>query len=202
MMEHSPNRVSKSRCAAIFVSGLCTALTAFASPPATRSALRYDTDYPAIAYGDMPRANPIARLQERLDRGEVKLEFRGPRGYLDSMLRALDIDPSSQVLVYSKTSLQIDVIGPATPSAIHFNDDTYVAWVQGSVLLELSAMDNERGAVFYTFRNRHDDPGPMQRETSRCLSCHDTFSMTGGGVPRFLFASTLVDTDGVALEME
>ena len=169
------------------------------SPPPAHTSLRYDFDYPAIGYGDRPVSNSIARLQTRLDRGEVKLKFDPARGYLDSLLEALAVDASSQTLVYSKTSLQIDVIRAATPRAIYFNDDTYVAWVQGSDLLELVVMDANLGPVFYTLPNRDDPAMQFQRETSRCLNCHDTYSMMGGGVPRFLFMSAYVGANGTAL---
>lgn len=163
------------------------------------SRLRYDTDYPTIDYSAPATENPIARLQQRLDRREVRLEFHGPRGYLDSLLGLLGIDASSQVLVYSKTSLQVDHISAATPRAIYFNDDTYVAWVQGSNLLEMSVMDASRGAVFYSLDNRPEAPSRFERHTSECLACHDTYSMSGGGVPRFLIDSTLVDTNGIII---
>src|SRR6185312_2956286 len=113
------------------------------------TALPYQREYPAIPYTQMPVDNAIARLQARIDRGEVKLVYREPRGYLDSILAALGIDPSSQALVYSKTSLQTGEISAATPRAIYFNDDTYVAWVQHGDL-ELAAMDSKLGQVFYT----------------------------------------------------
>lgn len=179
-------------------SAAATAQTEAVAP----SSLRYDQDYPTIAYSATPRANEIARLQSRLDRGEVRLAWHAPRGYLDSLLKALNIDPSSQLLVYSKTSLQFRLIRAATPRAIYFNDDTYVAWVQGTDFLEIATMDSERGAVFYTLPNHRDDAPIMQRETNRCLSCHDTFSMTGGGVPRFLFLSAPVDAEGILLPRE
>ena len=35
--------------------------------------------------------NPIEDLQEQIDSGAVHLEYRRPRGYLDSLLDALDI---------------------------------------------------------------------------------------------------------------
>jgi hypothetical protein len=151
---------------------------------------RYDIDYPVVAYGARPTQNEIARLQERLDRGEVKLAFRADRGYLDALLEALGIDASSQVLVFSKTSLQLHSISRDTPRAIYFNDDTYVAWVQKTDVLEIATMDSQRGAVFYTLDNRAGAPVKVQREMSRCLNCHDTFSLSGGGVPRFLFLSS------------
>jgi hypothetical protein len=183
---------------ALLWSAAATAQTETVSP----SSLRYDLDYPTIAYSATPRANEIARLQSRLNRGEVRLAFSEPRGYLDSLLAALRIDPSSQLLVYSKTSLQFRLIRGSTPRAIYFNDDTYVAWVQGTEFLEIATMDSERGAVFYTLPNQRGAEPVMQRETNRCLSCHDTFSMTGGGVPRFLFLSAPVDAEGLLLPRE
>ena len=160
---------------------------------------RYDTEYPTIGYGGKAQHNEIERLQDRLDRGDVKLEFRGVRGYLDSVLKLLDIDPSSQVLVYSKTSLQVDHISAATPRAIYFNDDTYVAWVQNSQTLELAVMDDNLGPVFYTLHNAPDGSTTFDRESSRCLTCHDRFAMAGGGVPQFLLDSAVVDTDGIVI---
>jgi hypothetical protein len=164
------------------------------------TALRYDTDYPELDYAGAASNNPVARLQSSLDRGEVKLKFNARRGYLDSVLQALKVDPSSQTLVYSKTSLQIDAIRAATPRAIYFNDDTYVAWVQGADRpIEIVAMDRALGPVFYTLPNHDGAPMQLQRETSRCLTCHDSFSMMGGGVPRFLFMSTVVSVNGESL---
>jgi hypothetical protein len=119
----------------------------------TRSALRYDYDYPDIGYGEKANANAVARLQARIDRGQAKLTFHPTRGYLDSVLKELGIDASSQTLVYSKTSLQIDAIRAATPRAIYFNDDTYVAWVPHTTFLEVVTMDSAQGQVFYTLPN-------------------------------------------------
>lgn len=159
-------------------------------------AIRYDSEYPTIGYADSPSHNAIVRLQERINRGEVRLKFEGPRGYLDSVLKALGIDPSSQTLVYSKTSLQLGLIRAATPRAIYFDDDTYVAWIPGTQFLEIATMDGVLGPVFYTLSNNSPTVVHIDRETSRCLTCHDTWGMTGGGVPRFLFLSTLVGENG------
>ena len=166
-------------------------------PEPRHSALRYDAEYPAIGYADPPKHNAFARLQQKLDRGEVKLEWQAPRGYLDSLLKALNIDKSSQALVFSKTSLEISYITDKTPRAIYFDDETYVAWVQGAPSLELMAVDSAIGPVFYTLPNR--DPAVaarLDRETLRCLNCHDSFSLMGGGVPHFLMVSTYAGIEG------
>jgi hypothetical protein len=137
-----------------------------------------------------------------MDRGDVKLKFAPGRGYLDSLLQALGIDPSSQTLVYSKTSLQIDLIKATTPRAIYFDDDTYIAWIRDTNMIEMTTMDSAVGPVFYTLPNHDPASAHLDRETLRCLTCHDTFSMMGGGVPRFLFMSSPVTVTGEPLTNE
>lgn len=167
------------------------------------ASLTYDKEYPVIGYARTAQNNAIARLQARMDRGEVKLQYRAPRGYLDSLLKALDIDPSSQALVYSHTSLQIGAISAATPRAIYFNDDTYVGWVQGEKEnIELAAMDSKLGQVFYTLPNHPSETARPQRKILDCLACHDTYELSGGGVPRFLLMSTYTDVLGNQLTHE
>ncbi len=56
-------------------------------------------------------------------------------------------------------------------------------------MLEIVTMDADRGAVFYILSNTDGRPA-FEREAMRCLICHDSYSMLGGGVPRFLFEST------------
>jgi hypothetical protein len=173
----------------------------FALPTPTR--LPYDSEYPVLHYGRTPTHNAIAQLQQRLAAGSVRLTFSAPRGYLDSLLQALAIDPSSQVLVYSKTSLQKGKISAATPRALYFDANTYVGYVQDGENLELGAMDSELGQVFYTLPNHAAAAAPqLQRETLTCLACHDTYEMSGGGVPRFLLMSSYVDIHGNQLTHE
>src|SRR5690349_8120949 len=74
--------------------------SAVATPPAPREPLRYDTEYPSMRYATAPRTDPVAKLAERLARGELKLERDPQRGYLDSLLAALEMDPASQTLVF------------------------------------------------------------------------------------------------------
>ena len=170
--------------------------------PSASAALRYDTEYPAVGYSGTAEKNRIALLQARLDRGEVPLEFEPAHGYLRSLLKALDIDPSSQVLIYSKTSLQTGEIQAASPRAIYFNEDTYVGWVQGSGQMELGTMDSALDQVFYTLQNGRPSKVHFKRETQTCLSCHDSLSYSGGGVPRFLLMSSYVNTHGEQLTHE
>ncbi len=157
------------------------------------NASRYDQEYPVIDYSGPATHNRVWRMQQRINSGELKLEWEPRWGYLRSLLKALDINPDSQVLVFSRTSLQTDKISATTPRAIYFNDDTYVGWVQDSALTEFTVIDAHAGVVFFGLDNRQGSAVHMERDGGRCLTCHDTYSMMGGGVPRVLVMSSPVD---------
>jgi hypothetical protein len=168
--------------------------------PAPGPVLRYATEYPTIPYLTAPRADRVAKLAERVARGEARLDFRGERGYLDSLLGALEIDPSSQILVYSQTSLQSRLIGPRTPRAIYFNDDVYVAFVQQGPI-EIAALDPNLGPVFYLLEQRPQSP-KFSAELDRCLTCHDSYSLSGGGAPRLIVGSGYTGNTGMLVAHE
>src|SRR4029077_14771720 len=94
--------------------------------------------------------NAIVRLQEKIDSGAVKVQFDEKDGYLRSLLQELKIPIESQVLVFSKTSFQRDLISPERPRAIYFNDDVYVGSVRDAPVLEISVADPNLGPLFYT----------------------------------------------------
>ena len=170
-------------------------------PPAVADALRYDTEYPAIPYSTGARTDAIAKLVARIERGEVKLEYHAVRGYLDSLLAALDIDPASQTLVFSQTSLQSRLIRPSTPRAIYFNDDVYVAYVQNAPI-EIASLDPNLGPVFYLLDQERNAPPHFGAQLTTCLSCHDSYSLSGGGVPRLLFGSGYTGMTGLLVSHE
>ena len=186
--------------AAALGAGVLLAAAFLAQPAAAQ--FRYDVEYPTVQYTEKPKDNSIADLIERVEAGEVEFEYSGNRGFFDSLIEALEIDPSSQVLVYSGTSMQYSLIEAETPRALYFSDDAYVAWVQGSNVVEIAAMDARLGPVFYTFENSQRRPGHFLRETNRCLNCHDTQGMMGGGVPELPVRSILVDRFGATFGYE
>jgi hypothetical protein len=163
----------------------------------TVPAHRYDVEYPAMNYSEAVLSDPVARLQERLDGGEAQLEFDDTgHGYLVSALRELGVDPTSQVLVFSRTSVQIGFITPETPRAIYFSDDTYVAWPPGAPEIEIASMDPNLGPVFYTLSQDSTEEIRFDRKMNECLRCHDSYSLTGGGVPRFITGSGFTGNRG------
>jgi hypothetical protein len=157
-------------------------------------------EHPTIAYSNTAPADAVARLQRALDAGETSLAFDAERGYLPALLRALHVPVSSQGLVFSRTSLQVDHIAPWSPRAIYFSEDVYVGWVQGGPVVEVAAVDPVLGAVFYTVRQ---EPGAMPaiaRQTRDCLQCHA--SEATGRVPGFIMRSTVVDRHGYPVSSE
>src|SRR5690242_17694429 len=80
-----------------------------------------DFENEIINYRKAQANDPVARLQQQIDRGEVKLEYDSKHGYLISVLKQLKVPVSSQMLVFSKTSFQRDLISPQSPRALYFN---------------------------------------------------------------------------------
>jgi len=157
-----------------------------------------DFDHGFIAYSKTAPTDAVARLQRRVDSGEVNLEFDSRLGYLPAILRALNVPASSQSLVFSKTSFQFTQIAPARPRAIYFNDDVYVGYVQGSRTMEFAVSDPKLGAVFYTLEEEENVRPRFQREIYFCLICHDSSAITGG-VPGFMTLSVLPEKEGNAI---
>jgi len=160
----------------LIVSPIALALVASAilCPPRKLLAADGALDSEPISYSSPDTDNPVGRLQERIDRGEATLEFDPAQGYLRSVLDHLDIPVSSQGLVYSKTSFQRDQISPATPRAIYFGDDAYIGWVQHGEVLELSAIDPQKGAIFYVLPQKPVERPQFRRQTHECLQCHES----------------------------
>ncbi len=162
-------------------------------PAENERGTRYEVEYPAIGYGTVRPSERIAMLQSKLDEGASNLTFDDTDGYLTAVLEALDIDPSSQLLVFSKTSINKRHILPSRPRAIFFNDDAYVAVVPETGMLEIATMDPQLGPLFFILEQRASAAPKFDRQTVQCLRCHDSLTMTGGGVPRFILGSGYVD---------
>jgi len=142
-------------------------------------------------------SDPIAELQRKMTAGQAKLEFEKDHGYLVSLLKTLKVPVSSQTLVFSKTSLQSERISPKTPRAIYFNDDVYVAWVQGAGLIEIMSTDPEKGPAFYVLSQDRNEHPQFERSTGHeCSVCHYVTEAAPKFVPRLLVSSVIPDTTG------
>jgi len=107
-----------------------------------------DIEAEPINYSTATAANAVSRLEQRLAAGKATLTYELNFGYLRSLLRELNVPQSSQMLVFTKTSLQRHRIGPSRPRAIYFGDDVYVGFCQSGDVLEVTAVDPSLGEVF------------------------------------------------------
>ncbi len=150
-------------------------------------------DSPVIGYENAGKNDPVARLQQKIERGEVKLEYSEVDGYLSSVLKQLNVPVSSQGLVFSKTSFQLFRISPKNPRAIYFNDDVYVGWVRGGDFVEISTADPKLGGVFYMLEQTKTDQPKIVRN-NECLQCHSSGNTRN--VPGHIVRSVFPDERG------
>ncbi len=138
----------------------------------------------------------FSKLIPLLDRGEVKLDISSDKAQLTSLLKALDVPVSSQLLVYSATSFQGGLIRPANPRALYFNDEVYVGYVPGG-RFEVAAIDPDLGPVFRIFRPSNSGRPEITR-TERCMNCHA--GRTSKQVPGLVVESVICTDTGASLD--
>jgi hypothetical protein len=153
-----------------------------------------DLDRPPIAYSTAKTNDAVTALRTKLAKGTAKLEHDDEHGYLKSLLKELDVPISSQVLVFSKTSLQRSRIGPRTPRAIYFNDDVMIGFCRHGDVIEIASADPNLGTVFYTLDQDPASGATFTRQTESCLICHG--SSSNQGFPGDLIRSVSVDRAG------
>jgi len=141
--------------------------------------------------------DPVAILQRRLAAGDVKLRFDPKRGYLPALLEALRVPISSQGLVFSKTSSQGDHTSPQTPRALYFSDDVSIGWVPDGPLIDLTAVDPQRGPIFYTLAQATNQPPSFVRGAD-CMRCH--ISPKTLNVPGWVVQSVLTASNGMPVK--
>ena len=176
----------------MFAIGLCSyALGVFSPVAAQRAgAFRGSTEDPAIRYASTPLNNAVVEANKKLQEGTVRLTFEGRAGFLRSALDALQIPVDSQLLVFSRASLQGKLINEQNPRALFFTDRVALGWVRGGEVIEVAAHDETAGIVFYTLAQRAEEANgaPQFKRAFECLGCH----MTGDtlGVPGLLMFSS------------
>lgn len=153
---------------------------------------RFET--PPINYSGATPDNPAARFREQVRSTPGVLKYEDRFGYLRSVLDALKVPVESQVLVFSKTSLQQRRIAPGTPRALYFNDDVYIGMVPNGEVVEISAADPALGTVFYSLTQHADQHAELIRQVDNCLQCHG--STLTGGIPGHIMRSVYTDVAG------
>ena len=165
-----PSWSSIAPAAAALVSGLLAAgsfLTGASEAAETRPGI-YN---PLHEYDTRPVDDRFYRYLQRLEAGEAQLDTSDEQAMLLSLLKDLEVPVSSQMLVYTATSLQKGLISPRNPRALYFNDDTYVGFVPGG-RIEIISLDPQLGGIFYLFDKLQPGRQPRIRRTADCMNCH------------------------------
>ena len=153
------------------VARLGGAAAALALAAGARAQSNPDYEQPPVAYSATAPADALAALQPRIAAGELSFAG-GEMRALQTLLAALGVPVESQMLVFSKTSLQRGRIRPERPRALYFSDSVYVGWVPGG-LMEVTAVDPQLGPVFYSLEvTAVRDAEPKIVRDSDCLRCH------------------------------
>jgi hypothetical protein len=155
-----------------------------------------DLDHPEIQYTTRPLKDRVSELNRRIQTGEVQLKFDGGQGYLRSVLGVLSVPIESQMIVFSKTSIQMVRIDPRNPRSLFFNDSVTVGWVPGGPIVELAAEDPSQGVIFFTLDQKPVERPQLVRRDS-CLECHLSYSSLG--VPGMLVRSVFPAPDGTPI---
>ena len=153
---------------------------------------------PPHSYLEHQPRDRMTRLLKAMAAGEVKIDTTSPHAHLRSMLVALEIPQSSQLLVFSASSLQSEIINPRNPRALYFNEDTYLGYVPGGKL-EVISMDPTHGAIFHLFEGL-DIGGapPAVTRSTKCFNCHAGHAT--GRIPGLIAESLLPMPSGASLE--
>ena len=146
-------------------------------------------------YWSRPLRDPFTRLLAESG-GTVPLDTANPKAGLESLLKALRVPVSSQLLVYSATSFQSGLITPANPRALYFNDEVYVGYVPGGHL-EVATIDPNLGPVFHLLRLGRGAQPQISR-SERCMNCHA--GRASRQVPGFFTESVICTDTGASLD--
>lgn len=176
---------------------VCTAISALMMAGMLTAAEIKDFAAPPHNYWTQPPRDRFTKLFEQIKGGSLKFDASSPTAYLSGLLRALEIPASSQLLVFSVTSLQSNLISPRNPRALYFNEDTYVGYVPGG-RIEIASFDPELGGIFYIFQIPAGDGSPVLDRSNRCFNCHaGSFSRR---VPGLFVESVIPGENGGPLE--
>ena len=122
---------------------------------------------------ERPPPDSVAALLAQLKAGAPPIPYRPGTGYLPGLLERLEIPQESQILVFSKTSLQTRYITPKTPRSIYFNDTVAVGTIPGAPLFEVAAVGRDGRTRFYSLQTAKSGDAILGgQEENGCQACH------------------------------
>jgi len=148
-------------------------------------------------YWQRPLHDRFTHLNAEVEAGRVVLDGSGEKPFLLSLLKALEVPASSQMLVFSTTSLQLRLITPGNPRALFFNEDVYVGYIPGG-RIEIVSLDPALGGIYYIFDIPHGAEPLHADRSNRCMNCHAAEDT--GFVPALVIKSVIPGVRGGSLD--
>ena len=160
---------------------LCSTLTGFS---------QFYNDYELEPHGYFSKdaKDPVTLLMKRVQRGEVLIKEPSGKPLVERLLRELGLNKDTQVLVFSRTSLQRREVSYSNPRALYFNESVYLGWMPNG-RIEIASFDPELGPIFYFQRELDDASSPLLTRTRSCLGCHagDATNFLPGSLGRSVY---------------
>lgn len=182
-----------SRLTAILAFAICGVALPLVAEDFQGSTHTVAYDEPPIAYSAQKPTDRIAKLQARIASGEVKLKWDEQFGWLPALLDELKVPKSSQMLVFSQTSLQRKAIHPRNPRALYYGEDIYIGYIPNAPMMEVTAVDPNLGGIFYSIDQVQEEKPTFTRNQD-CIQCH--VSSRTMGVPGHFVRSLHTDPAG------
>jgi len=163
-------------------------LLALCASPAGMAQFYNDYELEPHGYFSKDAKDPTTLLMKRIQRGEVLITEANGKPLVERFLKELKLDKGTQVLVFSKTSLQRRAVSYNNPRAIYFNESVYLGWMPNG-RIEIASFDPEIGPLFYFQRQLDDKTSPLFARTRSCLGCHagDATNFLPGSLGRSVY---------------
>ena len=173
----------------LLVVGLSTPLT-----PGARAQQAEPFEEPPISYSATPTSDRATEINAMFQRRATEIRSLPAKKRLKWLLDELGVPVESQLFVFSKTSMQRDLISPEAPRVLYFSDEAYVGWSPAGAF-EVAVFDAKLGTTFYLFDPHGTKEEPLLARNGDCLLCHSRHEHT----PSLRTRSVFPDANGEPL---
>ena len=149
---------------------------------------------PPINYSATPTNDRATAISAKFQSRAMEIRSMPAKKRLQWLLDELGVPVESQIFVFSKTSLQRELINPETPRVLYFSDEAYLGWSPTGAF-EVAVFDAKLGATFYVFEPHATKEEPLLARSGDCLLCHSRHEHT----PSLRTRSVFPDANGEPL---
>jgi hypothetical protein len=149
---------------------------------------------PPINYSATPTNDRATAISAKFQSRAMEIRSMPAKKRLQWLLNELGVPVESQIFVFSKTSLQRDLINPEAPRVLYFSDEAYIGWSPTGAF-EVAVFDAKLGATFYIFEPHATKEEPLLARSGDCLLCHSRHEHT----PSLRTRSVFPDANGEPL---